>query len=55
MNKITAPDAKKAAHKAARKAKRDGKIENYRLLAEHSDPSIRTHAMDRLARMGKEY
>ena len=53
MNKITAPDAKKAAHKAARKAKKVEKIDYYRDLANSPDPSIRTHAQDFLAKVGK--
>ena len=53
MNKITAPDAKKAAHKAARKAKKAEKVGYYRDLAASPDPSIRTHAQDFLAKVGK--
>ena len=52
MPKIAVPDAKKAQRKAARKAKRDDKIADFRELAASGDPDIRIHALTRLRKMG---
>jgi hypothetical protein len=50
--KIAQAQAKKVQQKAARKAKRDAKIDNYRLLAASPDSEMRIHAQRRLMKLG---
>ena len=50
--KIAQARTKKVQQKAARKDKRDAKIDNYRLLAASPDSEMRIHAQRRLAKLG---